>query len=87
MKRKFKTPEENNCSNIHSEISELSESLQCSFWEATLLYCEKNLIDPEDLLQYLDKQTVERIRQSAIDLYLVQRKFVPKNKELNLVDK
>lgn len=59
---------------LHASLAEISERLECSFFEACIELCKDNELDPEDLISQLDQFTVERIKQSAIDERMICKK-------------
>lgn len=58
---------------LHTEISQIAERLNCSFFDAVLEFCESHQFDPEDVARQMDDITKERLKQSAIDERLVRK--------------
>lgn len=58
---------------LHTEISQIAERLNCSFFDAVLEFCESHQFDPEDVVRQMDDITKERLKQSAIDERLVRK--------------
>jgi hypothetical protein len=59
---------------LHAALAEISEKLNCSFFDACIELCKKNELDPEDLVKQLDILTIDRVKQSAIDERMICKK-------------
>lgn len=59
---------------LHTALAEISEKLNCSFFDACLELCKENEIDPEDLIKELDSFTIDRVKQCAIDERMICKK-------------
>lgn len=62
--------------NLHAEISKIALENKCSFVDAVLEFCEQNQLDPEDVVKQMDTVTLERLKKSAIDERLIQKKII-----------
>ncbi len=59
---------------LHVTIVETQKRLNCGFFDACIVICEENELDPEDFAKQLDSVTLDRLRQSAIDDRLLRKK-------------
>lgn len=59
---------------LHATLAEVSEKLECSFFEACIELCKENEMDPEDFVKQLDEFTIDRVKQSAIDERMICKK-------------
>lgn len=59
---------------LHLALSEISEKLGCSLFDACIELCNTNEIDPEDLVKQLDSLTIDRVKQNAIDERMLCKK-------------
>jgi hypothetical protein len=59
---------------LHAALAEITERLQCSFFDACIELCKDNELDPEDLVKQLDEFTIDRVKQCAIDEHMICKK-------------
>lgn len=60
---------------VLNHIVEIQTKDNCSLFDATLAYCEKNDIDVDDLMEVIDANIKERLKIDAINNHLVQKKY------------
>jgi hypothetical protein len=58
---------------IHKGIVDIQEELDCSMWDAALEFCERFVIEPEDLPSMVDKITLQKLKLSAEHNMLIRR--------------
>lgn len=66
---------QNQSEKILVELIKISDRLKCTLFDAALEFCVQTDLDIEDFIQYLDLQTVERLKKSAIESYLVRKDY------------
>ena len=69
--------------NALKKIIELKNDLDIDLIEAALLFCEKQDIDPEELVQeILDSNGINMLKQDAIENHKVKRTLNKQKKHL-----
>jgi hypothetical protein len=61
---------------LHTAIVQIAEEMHVNMFEATLILCERDSIDPEDITKLFDDVTLQRIKQSAIEENMVRKQVV-----------
>jgi hypothetical protein len=69
---------------IHLGIANIMEELECNIWEATMVFCERNGIDAEDIVRQMDTSTISRIKECAMKERMVQRRHIESLVQLHL---
>jgi hypothetical protein len=69
---------------IHLCIANIMEELSCNIWEATIEFCNRNEIDPEDLVKQMDQSTIIRIKECAMKDRMIQKQHMENNTQLTL---
>jgi len=73
-----------NSSKLLKELYIIKKEKNCTLFEAASIYCEIFDIEPEDFLTYMDKNTLQQIKNSAINNKNVRKKYLSKQESHKL---
>lgn len=61
---------------VLTEILSIADDLKCSFFDATIEFCERNDLQPGELVEQLDPSTIQFIKNGAIEEGRLRKKFI-----------